>query len=114
MPARRWRSPGPAHGHVALVHAAARQLGLPGLLGPPCRERDLAYALVISRVVAPGRQFLARRSCLARRIRCPRGCRIDRRLDRLAGRTMAVAAPDRAGKPSTAAPAATVTATTRA
>ena len=24
-----------AHGHVALVHAAARQLGLPGLLGPP-------------------------------------------------------------------------------
>jgi len=54
MPARRWRSPrSRAHGHVALVHAAARQLGLPGLLGPPCRERDLAYALVISRVVAP-------------------------------------------------------------
>ncbi len=42
-----------AHGHVALVHAAARQLGLPALLGPPCRERDLAYALIISRVVAP-------------------------------------------------------------
>ena len=42
-----------AHGHVALVHAAAQQLGLPALLGPPCRERDLAYALVISRVVAP-------------------------------------------------------------
>ena len=42
-----------AHGHVALVHAAARQLGLPGLLGPACRDRDLAYALVISRVVAP-------------------------------------------------------------
>jgi hypothetical protein len=42
-----------AHGHVALVHAAARQLGLPALLGPPCRERDLAYGLVISRVVAP-------------------------------------------------------------
>ena len=42
-----------AHGHVALVHAAARQLGLPGLLGPACRERDLAYALIISRVVAP-------------------------------------------------------------
>src|SRR5215467_5471878 len=34
-----------AHGHVALVHAAARRLGLPGLLGPACRERDLAYAL---------------------------------------------------------------------
>src|SRR6266571_761594 len=42
-----------AHGHVALVHAAARQLGLPGLLGPPCRERDLAYALIVSQVVAP-------------------------------------------------------------
>jgi Transposase DDE domain len=42
-----------AHGHVALVHAAARQLGFPALLGPACPERDLAYALVISRVVAP-------------------------------------------------------------
>ena len=42
-----------AHGHVALVHAAARQLGLPALLGPACRERDLAYGLIISRVVAP-------------------------------------------------------------
>jgi hypothetical protein len=35
------------------VHAAARQLGLPALLGPACRERDLAYGLIISRVVAP-------------------------------------------------------------
>jgi hypothetical protein len=42
-----------AHGHVALVHAAAEQLGFPGILGPACRERDLAYALIISRVVAP-------------------------------------------------------------
>jgi len=42
-----------AHGHVALVHAAARQLGLPALLGPACRQRDLAYGLIISRVVAP-------------------------------------------------------------
>ena len=42
-----------AHGHVALVHAAAAQLGLPALLGPACRERDLAYALIVSRVVAP-------------------------------------------------------------
>jgi hypothetical protein len=41
------------HGHVALAHAAAQQLGLPELLGPACRERDLAYALVVSRVVAP-------------------------------------------------------------
>ena len=42
-----------AHGHVALVHAAAAQLGLPALLGPACRDRDLAYALIVSRVVAP-------------------------------------------------------------
>src|SRR6266496_1508228 len=42
-----------AHGHVALVHAAAQQLGLPALLGPACHERDLAYALIVSRVVAP-------------------------------------------------------------
>jgi hypothetical protein len=42
-----------AHGHVALVHAVAQQLGLPALLGPACRERDLAYGLIISRVVAP-------------------------------------------------------------
>ena len=41
------------HGHVAAVHAQARALGLPGLLGPPGRERDLALALIISRVVKP-------------------------------------------------------------
>jgi hypothetical protein len=41
------------HGHVALAHAAARQIGLPELLGPAGRERDLAYALIVSRVVAP-------------------------------------------------------------
>jgi hypothetical protein len=35
------------------VHAAAVKLGLPALLGPACAERDLALALVISRVVAP-------------------------------------------------------------
>jgi len=32
----------------------ARTLGLPALLGPPGRHRDLAMALVISRVVRPG------------------------------------------------------------
>ena len=42
------------HGHVAAVHAMARTLGLPALLGPPGRQRDLALALIISRVVAPG------------------------------------------------------------
>ena len=41
------------HGHVAAVHAMAVKLGLPALLGPACPERDLALALIISRVVAP-------------------------------------------------------------
>jgi hypothetical protein len=42
------------HGHVAAVHAAAVTLGLPALLGPAGRARDLALALIISRVVKPG------------------------------------------------------------
>ncbi len=41
------------HGHAAAVHAMARELGLPALLGPAGRPRDLALALVISRVIAP-------------------------------------------------------------
>ena len=41
------------HGHVAAVAAMARKLGLAGLLGPPCRARDLVLALIISRVVRP-------------------------------------------------------------
>src|SRR5579863_8051979 len=41
------------HGHAAAVHAMARTLGFPALLGPSCPERDLAYALVISRVLRP-------------------------------------------------------------
>jgi hypothetical protein len=42
------------HGHVAAVHAMAAKLGLPALLGPAGPQRDLALALVISRVVRPG------------------------------------------------------------
>jgi hypothetical protein len=42
------------HGHVAAVHAMAVKLGLPALLGPAGRRRDLALALVISRVAQPG------------------------------------------------------------
>jgi hypothetical protein len=42
------------HGHAAAVHAMAARLGLPALLGPAGRQRDLALALIISRVVAPG------------------------------------------------------------
>ena len=41
------------HGHVAAIHAQARTLGLPALLGPPCLQRDLAYALIVSRVARP-------------------------------------------------------------
>jgi hypothetical protein len=42
-----------SHGHVAAVHAMAVRLGLPALLGPAGRPRDLALALIVSRVVAP-------------------------------------------------------------
>ena len=41
------------HGHAAAVHAMARQLGFPALLGPPGPGRDLAYALIVSRVLRP-------------------------------------------------------------
>jgi len=41
------------HGHVAAVWAQARALGLPGLLGPAGRQRDVALALVIARVIRP-------------------------------------------------------------
>jgi hypothetical protein len=41
------------HGHVAAVWAQARALGLPALLGPAGRPRDLALALIISRVARP-------------------------------------------------------------
>ena len=66
------------HGHVAAVAAMARTLGLPALLGPPCRSRDLALALIISRVIRPGsklstlalvgRLHLGRRSGYGRRV----------------------------------------------
>jgi hypothetical protein len=42
------------HGHVAAVWSKAKALGLPGLLGPAGRQRDLALALVIARVLKPG------------------------------------------------------------
>jgi DDE family transposase len=41
------------HGHVAAVAAMAHQLGLPKLLGPAGRSRDIAVALIISRVIRP-------------------------------------------------------------
>jgi len=42
------------HGHVAAVYAQAKALGLPGLLGPAGRHRDLALALIIARALKPG------------------------------------------------------------
>jgi len=41
------------HGHAA-AHAMARELGLLALLGPAGPQRDLALALIISRVARPG------------------------------------------------------------
>jgi Transposase DDE domain len=49
------------HGHVALVWQAARQLGLPALLGPPGRPRDLAVALIIARVLRPASKLATTR-----------------------------------------------------
>ncbi len=41
------------HGHVAAVVSMAKKLGFPELLGPPCRQRDIAFALIVARVVRP-------------------------------------------------------------
>ena len=41
------------HGDGAAVATMARKLGLPELLGPACRSRDLVLALIISRVIDP-------------------------------------------------------------
>jgi hypothetical protein len=49
------------HGHVAAVHALARRLGFPDLLGEPGRMRDVAFALLIARVVRPGSKLATRR-----------------------------------------------------
>ncbi|WP_427008555.1 IS1634 family transposase [Pseudarthrobacter sp. H2] len=49
------------HGHVAAVHAQAQALGLPALLGPAGRERDMALALVIARVCKPGSKLATMR-----------------------------------------------------
>ena len=49
------------HGHVAAVLAQAHRLGLPGLLGPPGRARDLALALVVARVCRPGSKLATTR-----------------------------------------------------
>jgi hypothetical protein len=49
------------HGHVAAVHAQATALGLPALLGPAGRDRDIALALIIARVCRPGSKLATTR-----------------------------------------------------
>ena len=41
------------HGHLAAVSVMAKSLGLAELLGPAGPERDIAYALILARVVHP-------------------------------------------------------------
>jgi DDE family transposase len=41
------------HGDVAAAHVMAAKLGLRKLLGPACAEREIAYALILSRAVRP-------------------------------------------------------------
>ena len=49
------------HGHVAAVWAMARKLGLPGLLGPAARQRDLAVALIVARACKPSSKLATTR-----------------------------------------------------
>ncbi|MGH2383345.1 MAG: IS1634 family transposase [Candidatus Limnocylindria bacterium] len=49
------------HGHVAAVAAMATKLDLTKLLGPACRERDLALALIVARVVRPSSKLATTR-----------------------------------------------------
>jgi hypothetical protein len=41
------------HGDVAAAHVMAAKLGLRTLLGPACVEREIAYALILSRAARP-------------------------------------------------------------
>lgn len=49
------------HGHVAAVVGQAKALGLPGLLGPAGRARDLAFALIVARVCEPASKLATTR-----------------------------------------------------
>ncbi|WP_346927477.1 IS1634 family transposase [uncultured Arthrobacter sp.] len=49
------------HGHVAAVAAQARILGMPALLGPAGRTRDIAFALIIARICRPGSKLATTR-----------------------------------------------------
>ncbi len=49
------------HGHVAAVVTAAKSLGFPAALGPPGRMRDIAFALIVARVIRPGSKLATTR-----------------------------------------------------
>jgi Transposase len=49
------------HGDAAAVYEEARALGFPELLGPAGRERDLALALIIARVLRPASKLASGR-----------------------------------------------------
>jgi len=49
------------HGHVAAVWSQAQALGLPALLGPASKQRDLVLALIIARVCKPGSKLATTR-----------------------------------------------------
>jgi hypothetical protein len=49
------------HGLVAAVLAQAHAVGLPALLGPAGRQRDLALALIVARVCRPGSKLATTR-----------------------------------------------------
>src|SRR5450756_222208 len=53
------------HGHVAAVLAQAQRLGLPNLLGPVGRQRDVAVALIVARVCRPGSKLATTRGWTA-------------------------------------------------
>jgi hypothetical protein len=51
-----------AHGHVAAVLGTARKLGLEALLAPqPSRQRDLALAMIVGRVLQPASKLATTR-----------------------------------------------------
>src|SRR3990172_12032038 len=49
------------HGDAAAVYAQAHALGFPEILGPAGRQRDLAFALIVSRVLRPASKLASGR-----------------------------------------------------
>jgi transposase len=42
------------HGDVAAAHVMAQKLGIANLLGEACKQRDIAYGLILARALRPG------------------------------------------------------------